>query len=388
MTKSVPVTTDKQSVVLEADAFQALLDVLAHEGRQIIGPTLRDGAIIYEPITHVDDLPVGWTDDQQPGQYRVKNVDDGRFFGYTVSPQSWKKYLYPPDVLLWSARRNGGQMEIDAPEAEQPRFAFVGVRACELAAIQTLDNVLLNSAYADPTYQQRRENTLIIAVNCGRAGNTCFCASMGTGPGSGPGYDLGLTEILAEDDHYFVIDIGTDAGAAIAERLPCRTAADKEMSAAAAVIAQTASHMGRTLETDGLRDLIYRNYDHQQWDDVAARCLSCANCTMVCPTCFCATVEDTTDLYGATAERHRRWDSCFTMDFSYIHGGSVRYSPKARYRQWLTHKLATWNDQFGGFGCVGCGRCIAWCPAGIDITAEVQAIRTAERRPPEEAKSP
>ncbi len=133
--------------------------------------------------------------------------------------------------------------------------------------------------------------------------------------------------------------------------------------------------MGRSMDTSGIKELLYRNLDHPCWENVASRCLTCANCTMVCPTCFCAAVEDTTDLTGERAERWRRWDSCFTMDFSYIAGGSVRSSPKARYRQWMTHKLASWIDQFGTSGCVGCGRCITWCPVGIDITEEVRAIR-------------
>jgi sulfhydrogenase subunit beta (sulfur reductase) len=135
--------------------------------------------------------------------------------------------------------------------------------------------------------------------------------------------------------------------------------------------------MGRQMDTNGLKELLQGNPTHKQWDDVAARCLTCANCTMVCPTCFCTTVEDHTDLTGQTAERVRRWDSCFTLDFSYIHGGSVRTETKSRYRQWMTHKLASWIDQFGTSGCVGCGRCITWCPVGIDITAEVAAIRAS-----------
>ena len=140
--------------------------------------------------------------------------------------------------------------------------------------------------------------------------------------------------------------------------------------------------MGREMNTDGIHDLLLANLEHPRWEEVAGRCLTCGNCTMVCPTCFCTSVEDTSDLAGVSAERSRRWDSCFTMDFSYIHGGSVRASPKSRYRQWMTHKLATWWDQFGSSGCVGCGRCITWCPVGIDITEEVRAIR-AEPAPSE-----
>jgi sulfhydrogenase subunit beta (sulfur reductase) len=132
--------------------------------------------------------------------------------------------------------------------------------------------------------------------------------------------------------------------------------------------------MGRYLETEGLASLLKSSPDHPRWDDVARRCLNCANCTLVCPTCFCTTVEDTTDLSGQHAERWRLWDSCFTLGFSYIHGGSVRSSAKSRYRQWLTHKLSNWHDQFDTPGCVGCGRCISWCPAGIDLTEEARAL--------------
>ncbi|MBV8527642.1 MAG: 4Fe-4S dicluster domain-containing protein, partial [Candidatus Dormibacteraeota bacterium] len=106
----------------------------------------------------------------------------------------------------------------------------------------------------------------------------------------------------------------------------------------------------------------------------AQRCLACGNCTMQCPTCFCSDLVDEPDVVAGDA-RVRRWASCFEQDYSHIHGGSVRTSTRARYRQWLTHKLGTWWEQFGTSGCVGCGRCIAWCPVGIDITDEVRALR-------------
>jgi formate hydrogenlyase subunit 6/NADH:ubiquinone oxidoreductase subunit I len=201
---------------------------------------------------------------------------------------------------------------------------------------------------------------------------------MQTGPKVTQGFDLALTEVISGERHYFVVEIGTDQGAQILQAVPHREAGTSETETAEQIVAQTAGQMGRSLDTDGIKDLLYRNADHPRWDDVAERCLTCANCTMVCPTCFCTTVEDTTDLTGEHAERWRRWDSCFTMDFSYLHGGSVRASAKSRYRQWLTHKLASWIDQFGTSGCVGCGRCITWCPVGIDITQEVQALQASE----------
>jgi ferredoxin len=201
---------------------------------------------------------------------------------------------------------------------------------------------------------------------------------MQTGPKATFGYDLALTEMLEGGQHYFVVEIGSEKGESVFQQISRRQADAREIKAAESVIARTAQQMGRQMDTAGIKELLYHNYEHPRWDEVASRCLTCANCTMVCPTCFCTTVEDVTDLTGDAAERWRRWDSCFTMDFSYIHGGSVRASTKSRYRQWMTHKLATWIDQFGSSGCVGCGRCITWCPVGIDLTEEVRAIRETE----------
>jgi ferredoxin len=198
---------------------------------------------------------------------------------------------------------------------------------------------------------------------------------MHTGPRATSGFDLALTEVLDTEQHYFLVEVGSTRGAAILHHVPHREAQPAHLAVAERIIASTAAQMGRSLDTTDIKDLLYRNLEHPRWDEVAARCLACGNCTMVCPTCFCTTVSDVTDLTGQHAERWRTWDSCFTLDFSYVHGGSVRTSTKARYRQWLTHKLATWIDQFGTSGCVGCGRCITWCPVAIDITAEVGAIR-------------
>jgi Fe-S-cluster-containing hydrogenase component 2 len=139
-------------------------------------------------------------------------------------------------------------------------------------------------------------------------------------------------------------------------------------------VAAAAINMGRNLDATGLPDLLRSNLDDPRYPQVASRCLACGNCTLVCPTCFCSTVIDTTDLSGSRSERFRRWDSCFNLEHSYIHGGHVRTSILSRYRQWITHKLSSWVDQFGVSGCVGCGRCITWCPVGIDITEEAGII--------------
>ncbi|HEY7347659.1 MAG TPA: 4Fe-4S dicluster domain-containing protein [Ktedonobacterales bacterium] len=361
--------------ILESQDFQQLIDALLKRGYCVLGPTVRDRAIVYDEVRSATDLPIGYTDEQDGGIYRLKKRADRAFFGYAVGPQSWKHFLSPPTLRLWQARKDEGGFHLEQDEQEIPKFAFLGVRSCELHAIAIQDKVFMHGPYVDLVYQARREQALIIAINCAQAGGTCFCVSMQTGPKVTDGFDLALTEILDGERHYFVVEAGTALGGEILEELPHHKATDQEKAAAEQTVERTTSQMGRTLDTTDIKELLYRNLEHPRWDDVARRCLTCANCTMVCPTCFCTTVEDVTDLTGELAERWRRWDSCFTMDFTYTAGNSIRGSTKARYRQWMTHKLASWIDQFGTSGCVGCGRCITWCPVGIDITEEARAIR-------------
>jgi len=369
-----------QNAVMGAVQLRKLIELLASRGYEVLGPTVRDGAIVYDRIESASELPVGWTDEHKPGQYRLKRREDEAVFGYVVGPQSWKKYLQPAEVRLWSAERQDGTFRILNNE-NQPKhpFAFLGVRACELKAIGIQDRVLLGSQYRDSIYGGRREGVFIIVAQCTQSAETCFCASMGTGPRAEEGFDLALTELLSPEGHRFVVEAGSDQGAELLAELQTTPATEADQQKASEAVEAAARQQVRSIDNNGIKELLYKNFEHPRWDHVAARCLTCANCTMVCPTCFCTNVEDVSDVTGEHAERWRRWDSCFTLAFSYIHGGSVRTSSKARYRQWMTHKLAAWIDQFGSSGCVGCGRCITWCPAGIDITEEVRAMREGGR---------
>jgi sulfhydrogenase subunit beta (sulfur reductase) len=363
-------------VVVDRDGFGALLQALIDDGRELIGPTVRDGAIVLDALRGIGDLPRGIGDTQAPGHYRLRERGDDALFGYAASPHSWKRELLPPRVPLVQIRRGARGTVFEAPPLPSRRVAFVGARACEIAAIGVQDRVLRDGAHGDADYRARRSDVFVLAVHCSSPAGTCFCASMATGPRARGGYDLAATELLA-GEHRFVVEVGTAAGAAILDRAGSRPATPDDTEAAADVTRNAAAHMGRAMQTEGIRDALMSNLEHPRWTAVADRCLGCANCTMSCPTCFCTNIEDTTDLSGDLATRTRRWDSCFTTDFAYLHGGSVRLSLRARYRQWLTHKLATWHDQFATSGCVGCGRCITWCPVGIDITEEVAAIRSA-----------
>lgn len=357
---------------LPGENLQDLLDVLIGSGFQIIGPTLEQESIAYAPIESTKDLPQGWTDRQEPGLYRIQKRDDDAYFGYNVGPRSWKQFLFPPRLTVSQADRDdNGNWSFSEHQELAPKMAFLGVRSCELEAIRIQDKVFLHGPYVDPDYQRRRENILIVAVNCTQAASTCFCTSTKTGPECCSGFDLALTETSAG----FLIETGSITGLEIAEELKVRQAAATEIEAGKKERAKAVAQITKQMDTTDLPVLLKENLEHPRWSEVASRCLSCTNCTMVCPTCFCSTVSEISDLAGDHVTRERTWDSCFNLDFSYMNGGVVRDSIRNRYRQWMTHKLSSWHDQFGESGCVGCGRCISWCPVGIDLTEEVAAIR-------------
>lgn len=363
--------------LLDVSGLDALVRLLRDRGHQVLGPTVRDGAIVPDEIEGVSDLPIGRTDEQDAGRYRLRRRDDDACFGYAAGPASWKAFLHAPRRRLWEAARTEHGFEVRPEPRYAPKRAFLGVRPCDVAALRALDRALAGE-HVDPEYATARGGALIVAVQCGEPGGTCFCASMGTGPRAETGFDLALTELLRDGRHGFLLEIGSDDGAAIAVALDAPPATADDVAAARRVTDEAAGRMGRFLDTRDVKDVLERNLESPVWTAISERCLSCANCTMVCPTCFCTTVEDSTSLAGDRAERWRRWDSCFTQAFSYIHGGSIRKTTAHRYRQWMTHKLASWHDQFGSSGCVGCGRCITWCPAGIDLTEGVAEIRRTE----------
>ena len=366
--------------ILGLEAFGKLLDQVKQRGYQLVGPTMRDGAVLFEEIEGFGELPQGCKDAHGRGKYRVQRNGSPALFDYASGPRAIKHFLIPPRRLLYRVLGSDSDFTVERPQTPAPAYAFIGVRACDLAGLALQDRIFLQGPYVDPEYKARREKCLLIAVNCSTPSENCFCASMGTGPRVTAGYDLVLTEVCTKKQHYFTLETGSELGEEVVEGLKLPAATPAQEDAAAGVLAGAEAALTRRVEMRGLREALFAEADSDYWEEVADRCLACANCTMACPTCFCATVEDVTSLNGTSAERSRVWDSCFTTDFSYIHGGAVRKSTSSRYRQWLTHKFASWQDQFGAPGCVGCGRCITWCPAGIDVTEETAAVAREHAR--------
>lgn len=348
---------------------------LGKAGYSLIGPRVSEGIITYDHISHPDELPRGVTDQQDSAEYRLSDSDQPHYFSYALGPHTFKRFTFPPRHTLWTITREGDDLNLEDSSPSGEKFAFVGIRPCEIAALSAQDKVFVNDQFRDSHYAANRKDNFILAVNCTHPADTCFCVSMGTGPSVEENFDLSMTEVCESGDHFFVVQVGSEIGESMLVGIDKVDAADSEKALAKSSLDKAAAGMKRTLPIDGVKELLYDNVESVQWEEIGKRCLSCTSCTMVCPTCFCSTVEDSTNLSGTEASRTRVWDSCFNEDYSYIHGGSVRPSRGPRYRHWITHKLATWQDQFGSLGCVGCGRCITWCPSKIDLTEEIKMLR-------------
>lgn len=374
---TIPLLDPHSAFRLDLRDLDRLIDHLRRQGFTVFGPRLSGGSVAYDEITRTADLPVGWEDEQSPAHHRLQPNRRGTVFGVLHGSQSVKQFMFPPTRTLWRGERKGGTFRLE-PVVQRQKRAILGLRPCDLAAVLVQDRVFLGGAYKDPFYEMAREDSFLIVAQCTRAASTCFCTSMKTGPRAVDGFDLALTELHDLDGHRFVVEVGSDAGEAVVQALELLPANQKDLDACEFCTREAERQITRQLETKGLPELLYRNAEHPRWQDVGTRCFACTNCTQVCPTCFCHTTEDLCDLSGDQVQRTRVWDSCFTEEFSYIHGGSVRQSVASRYRQWMTHKLAAWHEQFGTSGCVGCGRCITWCPAGIDLTEEAAALRQTD----------
>ncbi len=359
------------TVSIKKPTLDTILARLREAGFETIGPRVKNETLVYDHVDTLEQLPRGYITEQEAGQFRLVYTGHDRYFDLIPGQQSWKQFLFPSRLELFKMQKTGQSWEVKPPEPDNKSYAFIGVRGCELAAILVQDKAFIRPDFHDPVYRARRSKVFIMAVDCLHPAGTCFCASMGTGPRAKEAFDLRLTEL----DDVFLLTVGSELGRTIIAGVPYEAASAFVMSNAERGLEQASQNMGRHLDTTDLPDLILNNLDHPEWDDVGKRCLSCTNCTQVCPTCFCWDAVDQIDLTGTQTNRVRVWDSCYNPDYSYQAGGNTRPTIRSRYRQWLSHKLGTWVQQYGTSGCVGCGRCITWCPASIDLTEEIPALR-------------
>jgi ferredoxin len=361
-------------VFLPRSHLQRLIDALQAAGRQCIGPVERDGALVFEPIVAAEQLPVGVHDAQSPGSYTLRHSDSPRCFAWANGPQALKPLTFAAQEPLWQVKHNADGLQFEAVTPEPPQLAVIGARGCDLAALRLQEAHFLDRTSGDPAFRVRRDALFVVAVDCAHPADTCFCASTGDGPAAGEGYDIALHEL----DDGFLVRADSMRGQDIVNVLGLAPASAAQQQAAAQQLQQAAAAQSRHLPAADLRDALFARQDHPHWAEVAGRCLACGNCTAVCPTCFCSSYEARPALDGDSAVHVREWDSCFSFEHSNLHGHALRDDISLRYRQWLTHKLGGWHDQYGRSGCTGCGRCISWCPVGIDLTVEVAALLEGE----------
>ena len=367
-----------QAGFLPHDQLHVLVATLMRLGYGCLGPAAENGAIVMRELESPDGLPHGLQAEQAPGRYRLTQDSHRRYFAWVNGPQAIKPLVFAPTESLWRVERDAaGALGFAAVSPAAPALAIIGVRACDLAALALQDAHFLREGRHDTHYAQRRERLFLVAVQCAEPAATCFCASTGDGPTPTAGYDISLAE-LADG---FIAVAGSDKGKAVLDALILSPATLQQIDAARQQGLAAARAQTRSLPGHNLRDRLMGTLEHPRWDEVAERCLACGNCTAVCPTCFCHAELDEPSLNGQTSEHVRMWDSCFGESHGHLPGFNVRPDIRSRYRQWLTHKLASWHDQFGRSGCVGCGRCIAWCPVGIDLTEEVAALTAREVAP-------
>jgi NAD(P)H-flavin reductase len=374
----VPATTPAAApAFLPLARLDELIAALRGAGRRVVGPRVEDGALGMAVIERASDLPFGWTVRSAPGAAVLERRPAGepgamRAFDNGPAWAGIKPWTFPSRVdALGIVTEADGRVKVEVAAPEPEPLAVIGARACDLAALAVHDRVLAGGPAGDPDYAARRRDLFVVAVECALATATCFCTSMGTGPEVQDGADV----VLAEVDGGFLARAGSEAGRRLLDGLSLEPASEANRAQAVAQLAATRASMGTAVQADGLHDRLLANLDHPRWDAIAERCLACANCTLVCPTCFCTGLTIGSDLDGRESSATRTWDSCFTAGFAQVAGGgSFRPRHRDRYRQWLTHKFGTWWDQFGTSGCVGCGRCIAWCPVGIDVREELAII--------------
>ncbi len=366
---------DEPNQFLPRAGLQTLIDRLNHAFDRCLGPVVLDGIVQMRPLSRVEQLPAGHHDHQAPGSYRMTRDDGTRQFDWANGPQALKPLLFTPEEPLWRVDRDDtGRLAFTPHNPMRQRTAVIGARACDLAALRLQDQHFLHGEHPDPYYGARRDGLFLVAVDCSHPTDTCFCASSGDGPGCGDGADIVLTEL----DDGFLLRGTSDPGRAMAASLGLAAATTAQRQAGRERIVAAAAQQ-RALPDADLSAVLFARQDHPQWARIADRCLACGNCTAVCPTCFCHRSQEDPVLGGSHSEHLRLWDSCFSPGHAYLHGAHLRESIRDRYRQWLTHKFGGWVTQYGRSGCTGCGRCISWCPVGIDVTAELAALTEATK---------
>lgn len=319
---------------------------------RVVGPKVIDEVLRIGVVDGFSDFPFS------SGSSAPWRLSDGSF---QVPPDSLKRFLYPPELELFRVEKG---FRINIPRHNYPKTAFFGITPCDMASVLVMDRVQLGK---DPYYTMARRKSLFVVQNCLKPGPTCFCSSTGSGPESKEGFDISYTIISPSE---VLFRPGSEVGLDILTDLSLEPASQEAVRRYRKLINEASVKAVADFTGAEVPDVLETMLEPQVWKEVSEGCLGCANCNMVCPTCFCFDIIDKLSLDGS-GRRVRIWDGCHSYSYAEVAGGNIRKDLWARYRHWVLHKFSYWVKQFGTLGCVGCGRCIAWCPAGIDLRVVV-----------------
>ena len=345
--KSMKVENAMEKRLIKKDALTGVIEKIAAD------------MVVYAPVQDEDNV-------------LFKPVQKGTTFLTTFAntKNAPKNFMFPRSELLLKYTRTpkGVQFASDAPEAQ--RTVLFGARPCDARSFALLDMLFDQEKWKDPYYIDKRAKTTVIALACAHPPYaSCFCTSVGGSPTSSDGADILLTD-LGEN---YLAEFITEKGAKLLSYFG-DSKADKAADKAKEKIAgESAGEIKVKIPAKEIKPWLDANFEHPFWATIHQKCLACGTCTYLCPTCHCFDISD--EMKGADGKRIRNWDSCmfplFTKETS---GHNPRSSQKERWRQRAMHKFRYYVDNFGAIACVGCGRCVMYCPVNIDIRKIVEDI--------------
>ncbi|MBS7611619.1 4Fe-4S dicluster domain-containing protein [Candidatus Bathyarchaeota archaeon] len=333
--------------VAELNDLQRLLDEFTKHGYTVYGPIVKGKSWVFSKVSSIRELDLNYT--------------------RTILPP--KKLLHPVKNRIFDFKLNDGFEVFESCNVKN--IVIFGIHPCDLRAIEKLDE-FFSQHPEDVCYEARRKRTLIVGLTCNAVDEKCFCNSLGTGPEASTGFDILITQI---SDGFFLVEVGSSKGLDILKTLDLAEAKPEHFEAKRKHIEHLKSSFTKTADFEGLATLAKDKLDHKIWVETAERCLSCGNCSMVCPVCYCFDLYDSLDLTLKEGVRIMELDSCQLLEYAEVAlGGNFRKERSQRLRHWLLCK-------FGAAGgstytsCIGCGRCIVYCPANIDLTEIAHVLK-------------
>lgn len=289
--------------------------------------------------------------------------------------KSPKDAFFPQSENLYSVKKEGKKLHVEPEALKNQDFVVFGMKACDVQAVQVLDNVFLTDP-VDTFYAARRKHGTIVAMACHEPEESCFCKVFGIDCAE-PKADVAVW--MVENEMYWksLTEKGEALTAAVKELLTEADSTDEEKveaeKTAVRNIVEKLPYSNLSLEGwNG--DALTEKFNSPIWEELYKPCLACGTCTFVCPTCQCYDIKDYDTGHGV--QRYRCWDSCMYSDFTMMAHGNNRTSQMQRFRQRFMHKLVYYPANNNGmYSCVGCGRCVEKCPASLNIVKVIKSFQ-------------